>query len=133
MRRNTLRWILAALAFAVGTPLLLGLVRASVRFYLLQPAIVLIQAFPYLIAMALWLPWRSADLIRVAPLLARALFFAAALFYLTMLTGIFPVGGDMIGLGFILIALGTLALIVIGTVLAFALVWVGRRRNPVRG
>ena len=50
-----------------------------------------------------------------------------------MLTGIFPVGGDMIGLGFILIALGTLALIVIGTVLAFALVWVGRRRNPVRG
>jgi hypothetical protein len=83
--------------------------------------------------MALWLPWRSADLIRVAQLLARALFVAAALFYLTMLTGIFPVGGDMIGLGFILIALGTLALVVIGTGLGFALVWVRRRRNPVRG
>jgi hypothetical protein len=130
-KRNTHLWLLGALAFAVGTPALLGLLNSGSRFYLLQPGLFLIQAIPYLVAGALWLPWRSSDAARTAGILARALFFAAAVFYATMLTGIFPVGGDMIGLGFLLIALFTIALVVAGTVVAFAWMWV-RRRDQTR-
>jgi len=129
MRRNTLFWLLGALACAVGTTAAVGVVNSGARFYLLQTWIFLIQAFPYLIAAALWLPWRSPDAVRIAQTLARALFYAAAVFYATMLTGIFPIGGDMIGLGVILVALTTLALIVSATIVAFAMLWVRRRRD----
>ena len=133
MRRNTLFWLLGATALAVGTPAVVGLTSSAARFYLLQSYIFVVQAFPYLIAAALWLPWRSPDAVRIAQTLARALFYAAAVFYAAMLTGIFPIGGDMIGLGVILVALTTLALIVAATIVAFALLWVRRRsdRAPV--
>ena len=131
MQRNTHLWLLGALALAVGTPAVLGVLHSGARFYLLQTYIFLVQAFPYLVAAALWLPWRSPDAARIAHSLARVLFYAAAVFYATLLTGIFPVGGDMIGLGVILIALTTLALVVVATLLAFALLWLRRRRDRV--
>ena len=132
MRRNTLFWLLGSLTLAAGTPAVVGLMNSAARFYLLQSYIFVVQAIPYLAAAALWLPWRSPDAARIAHTLARALFYAAAVFYAAMLTNIFPMGGDMIGLGIILIALTTLALIVAATIVAFALLWVRRRaRAPV--
>jgi hypothetical protein len=129
MRRNTLFWLLGATALATGTPAVVGLMHSAARFYLLQAYIFVVQAFPYLVAAALWLPWRAPDPARIVHTLARALFYAAAVFYAAMLTGIFPIGGDMIGLGVILVALTTLALIVSATIVAFAMLWVRRRRD----
>ena len=127
-RRSTLFWLLGATLVATGAPAVVGLIYSAARFYLLQSYVFVVQAIPYLVAAALWLPWRAPDPARIAHTLARALFYAAAVFYAAMLTGIFPIGGDMIGLGVFLVALTTLGLVMAATVLAFAALWVRRRR-----
>jgi hypothetical protein len=59
------------------------------------------------------------------------LFLVAVLLYIPILTGLWPTGGDMVALGFFLIAIGTALFILFGTLVAFCMLWVSHRRSSL--
>ena len=122
-KRRTLYFLLGGLLLSIGTPAYLGLTRPGVAFYLHQPFIFAIQSVPFLVAAGLWLPWRSPRAGRIGHVLAPLLLIVVGLIYTPMLTGLWPTGGDMIGLGFILIAIGITLFILFGTLVAFGVLW----------
>ena len=126
-RRRTLGFLLAGALLAVGTTGYLALTRPGLQGYLLHPLIFASQAAPYLLAAALWLPWRSAPGATAGQVLAGLLLLSAALLYLPMLTGLFPVGGDMVGLGFIMFGGVTALGIVVATLVAHGILYLRRR------
>jgi len=128
-RRRTVGLLLAGLLLAVGTPGLVGLVRPGVRFYLLQPPILLWQAIPYLLAGALWLPFRSPPGTTIGRRLAGLLLLTAGLLHVPMLIGIFPLGGDMVGMVFVYATILTTLAIVVTTLIAYGVLYLGRRKR----
>jgi len=118
-RQKALYYVLGALLLAVATPALTAVTQPRSRFYLLQPVIYLSQPIPYCVAAALWLPWRSERARNVGLVLARLLFIGAALFYVPVLTGLLPTGGDMIALGYVLFAIVTTGAVLVATVVGF--------------
>jgi hypothetical protein len=131
-RRRTLYFLLGGLLLSVGTPVYLAVSRPGVAGYLLQPVILVSQVLPYLLGAALWLPPRSPRVSRIGMVLSGVLALSSCLLYVSILTGLIPTGGDMIGLGFLIIdAVTTLTLIVL-TLTAFALLRL-RRRGPEEG
>ena len=120
-KRKTLYFLLGGLLLSIGTPTYLGLARPDVGFYLLQPTIFAVQSLPYLLAAGLWLPWGSPRASRIGQVLASLLFLVAVLLYIPMLTGLWPTGGDMVALGFFLIAIGTTLSILFITLVAFCM------------
>jgi hypothetical protein len=127
IRRKTVYLLLGSLLLSVGTPAYLALTRSGARFYLLQPMIFAMQAIPYVLAAGLWLPWRSACTSTIGVRLAGVLFFADVLLYVPILTGLLPTGGDMIALGFLMIAMVTTVSILVVTLAAFGVSWMRRR------
>ena len=128
-KQRTLYFLLGGLLLAIGTPIYLGLARPGMATYLLNPVIFAAQSLPYLLAAGLWLPWRSPRASAIGQVLAGLLFLVAALLYIPMVTGLWPTGGDMVGLGFFLIAIGTTLSILLVTLGAFGMLWL-RRRVP---
>ena len=126
-RKRTLHLLLGALGLATGTPIVLALTRPGLRGYLLQPEIIAGQCLPYVLAALLWLPWRAPDGIRAGQVLAGLLLLSAVLLYIPVLTGLLPTGGDMVGLGYLLIAAVTTAAIPVLTVAALGLLWFRHR------
>ena len=123
--------LLAGLALAVGTPLYLGLAAPHLSVYLLNPVILLGQAVPYVMCACLWLPWRLPAATKTALVLAGLLLIAALVLYLPMLWAPGAQGGDMIGLGFILIAIATTVALLLGSGIAALLLWLRLRgRRP---
>lgn len=123
-------WLLLGTALlSIGTPLVVSLTQPGKRFYLLQRVVFAAQVVPNLLAVALWLPWRSAWASKVGLWLSAVLFVASALFYLPPMTGIVPTSGDMIALSYIFFAIVTGISIVIVTVLGFGIgAFLERRR-----
>lgn len=116
---------------SIGTPAIVAATQPGERFYLLQPIVFGAQMVPNLAAAALWLPARSARAIKIGFILAGMLFAASLLFYIPILTGIVPTGGDMIALGYLLFAFVTLVSILVATAIAYAVSWIlERRTNP---
>jgi hypothetical protein len=132
-RRKALYFILGGLLLAVGTPALTALTQPQVRFYLLQPVIYMWQPIPYCLAAALSLSWRSVRASRVGLVLARLLFFGAALFYLPVLTGLLPTGGDMIALGYVMFAIVTIGAVLVVTLVGFGVSWIRHRQAVASG
>jgi hypothetical protein len=128
-KRKTAYLLVGTALLSMGTPLVVALTQPGARFYLLQPIVFVGQAFPNLLAAGLWLPWRSGRASRVGLWLAALLFAASALLYIPVMTGITPTGGDMIALGYILIALVTTAAIVVATIVGFGVSWFIHRRR----
>lgn len=128
-KRRTLYLLGGTALLSIGTPAIAAITQPGARFYLLQPMVLGAQIVPNLIAASLWLPWRSARSTKVGLVLARVLFVASALLYLPIVTGIVPAGGDMIGLGYMLIALATAVAIAIATIIGFAISWALQRRT----
>ena len=127
-KQKTLYFLLGSALLSIGTPAVVALTQPGARFYLLQPMIFAGQVFPNLLAAGLWLPWRSARTERVGLRLAVLLFAASVLLYIPILTGILPTGGDMIGLGYILIALITTVSILAATLVGFGVSWMLAKR-----
>src|SRR4029453_8964634 len=98
-KQRTIYLLLGSAALSIGTPAIVAMIQPGARFYLLQPIVFGAQVVPNLVAAALWLPWRSARASKVALVLAGVLFVASLLFYIPVITGIVPTGGDMIALG----------------------------------
>jgi len=128
-KRRTLYFLFGSAALSVAAPALVAMTQPGARFYLLQPMIFAAQAIPNLVAAALWLPWRSARATRVTLLLSRLYLVASALFYVPVITGILPTGGDMIGLGYFLFAAVSVVLVVAVTAIALSVSWLHERRR----
>lgn len=124
-RRRILGLLVAALLLAVGTPAYLALSRIGAN--LLHPEIFAAQTTPYLLAAAFWLPVRSAPALTAGQWVAGLLLLTAAVLYTPMLTGLVPMGGDMVGLVFIFTAGITLVVLVVATVIAHAVLYLRRR------
>ena len=118
--------IVAGLLLAVGTPWYLAFADPAIRGYLFHPVLFAIQAAPYLLAALLWLPKRFRLSAASAQVLAALLFLSSVLFYIPMLVGLVPTGGDMIGLAFVAIAIGTGVGIVVITLVAYGVQWMRR-------
>lgn len=130
-RRRTIYLLLGGLLLSVGTPVYLALSHPGVAGYLLHPMIFAAQVLPYALAAGLWLPWSSPRAGSMGQALAGLLLLAALLLYVPMLTGLWATGGDMIGLGFFLIAICTAASILLVTLAAFGALWLrGRAPRP---
>ena len=128
---RTLYLLAGSAVLSIGTPAIVAAMQPGARFYLLQPIVFGAQVVPNLVAAALWLPWRSRRASKVGLVLAGLLFVASVLFYVPVLTGIVPTGGDMIALGYLLFALVTIVSIVIATAVAFTVSWViAKRASP---
>jgi len=125
---KTLYFLLGSALLAMATPAIVAITQPGARFYLLQSIVFIAQAIPTLVAAVLWLPWRSARATRIGLLLARLLFVASVVFYIPILTGIVPTGGDMIALGYVLFAFVTLVSILTVTAVAFTVSWMLGRR-----
>src|SRR5262245_48307332 len=106
-KRRTLYFLLGGLLLSIGTPAYLGLPRPGLAGHLLNPIVFAAQSLPYFPAAGLWLPWRSARACAIGQVLAGLLFLVASLLYIPMITGLWATGGDMVALGFFLIAIGT--------------------------
>ena len=126
-KRRTLYFLLGGLLLSIGTPVYLGLARPGMAVYLLNPVVFAAQSLPYLLAAGLWLPWRSPRAGTIGQVLAGLLFLVAALLYIPMITGLWATGGDMVALGFFLIALGTSLSVLFVTLVAFAMLWLRLR------
>jgi hypothetical protein len=128
-KRRTLYFLLGGLLLSIGTPAYLGLARPGMAVYLLNPVVFAAQSLPYLLAAGLWLPWRSPRVGTIGQVLAGLLFVVAALLYIPMVTGLWTTGGDMVALGFFLIAIGTTLSLLLVTLVAFGMLWL-RQRIP---
>ena len=88
-----------------------------------------LQVTPYLVCAAIWLPLRSDGAARAAYWLSLALFVVACLLYLP--SWVRPrSGGDMVGLGYILVCLVTTGVIVVASVIILVASWLSRRSAP---
>ena len=121
--------LLAGLLLAVGTPVWLAYA-LGLEVYLLHPVILVLQAAPYLLAGALWLPRRTQPASSIGQWVAGALLAAALLLYVPMLTGLGPrLGGDMVALLFAGIDAVTALAVLLAAAIAHAALYVRRRRR----
>jgi hypothetical protein len=132
-KKKTVYFLLGSAVLSIGTPAIVAAIQPGARFYLLQPIVFGGQTIPNLVAAALWLPWRSARATKVGLILAGLLFGASVLFYIPILTGIVPTGGDMIALGYMLFAFVTLVAILAATAVAFTVSWALAKRAKQEG
>ena len=126
-KRRTLYFLLGGLLLSIGTPAYLGLARPGMAGYLLNPVVFAAQSLPYLLAAGLWLPRRSARASTIGQVLAGLLLLVASLLYIPMITGLWATGGDMVALGFFLIAIGTTVSLLLVTLVAFGILWLRQR------
>jgi hypothetical protein len=122
-KRRTLYLLLVSAVLSVGTPAIVAATQPGARFYLRYPLIFGAQLVPSLVAAALWLPWRSARATKTGLVLASVLCIASALAYVPIATGILPTGGDMMAVGYVVLAFGTVVAILAATAIAFAVAW----------
>jgi hypothetical protein len=128
-RRVTAGLLLAGLFVAEITPWYLVHVRPVLAGYLLHPAIFLIQAVPYVVCAALWLPWRSEAAGRAAVVVSSLVLATALVAHLPMLVGARHMGGDMIGLAFVGTAAATSVVVLAASVVAAVAMWWRRGRR----
>jgi hypothetical protein len=120
------------LALAVGTPVYLTQAEPDLAGYLMHPELLLAQAVPYLLCAGLWLPWRNPSVATTALALSGLLLLVALLLYVPMLLRPRSVGGDMVGLGFLMIAGVTTAAVAVASLGAFGFLWWRRRHSHAR-
>lgn len=116
------------LLVAVATPAALAHLRPSLGSYLLHPAVFLVQSFPYAVASVLLVPtWRwgsdRASVVSAAGILALSL-----VLYVPILSEPDRWGGDMIGLAFLAMSGGMLAVVVVASGLSALAGWLRRPR-----
>lgn len=128
-RRLAAVLLLAGGVLAVGTPVWIAYASPDMAGYLLHPQILLWQAMPYVLCAALWLPWKSRPAARAAGILSAVLLLVSMVLHLPMWLAPGSQGGDMIGLTFVAVSLGTTACVLVGS--AIGAVAIGARR-PAR-
>jgi|KBSMisStaDraftv2_1062788.scaffolds.fasta_scaffold410796_2 hypothetical protein len=126
-RRSAAGLLFAGLLLAVGTPAYVAHAAPHLAVYLINPAILLVQAAPYVVCAVIWLPWRTPVARTPSLILAALLFVAALVVYLPILWTPAKNGGDMIGLAYILISVVTTAGVLLGSATAGLMLWLRGR------
>jgi hypothetical protein len=112
LKRRAAIFLGISLAIAVLTPLRIILALPNVSVYHGSPAIFAMQAIPYIVAGAIWLPAKDPGAPVIAYRLSLLLFAAACVIWLPLLV-IPRSSGDMVGLGYILVFLATMVTIAV--------------------
>ena len=108
--------------FAVLTPAYLIRALPGSAVYHRSPAVFVMQAIPYLLCAALWLPSSNPRAPKVALGLSILLFAVAGVLYLPQ--WVHPrSGGDMVGLGYILACLVLTTTVLVVSIVAVVVSW----------
>ena len=126
-KRHAAALLLGAMTLALMTPAYLIHVRPSSAVYHRNLFVFACQIIPYAVCAVLWLPARFAEASKIAFGLSAALFAAACLLYVPVFVHPGMVGGDMVGLGYILVCIVTTAAVVAISIVALITVAVRRR------
>jgi len=127
LKRYAALLLLGAMTLALMTPAYLIHVRPSSAVYHRNAFVFASQVIPYVVCAVLWLPASSASAPKIALGLSTALFVAACLLYVPVFMHPELVGGDMVGLGYILVCLVTTAAVVAISIIAVIVVAIRRR------
>jgi protein-S-isoprenylcysteine O-methyltransferase Ste14 len=100
-RRYALACLLGGLALALATPAYVAYAAPHLAGYLLHPALFLLQAVPYVVCGALWLPWRRPEARTPALVLSLLLLVAAVIVYLPIIRVPGAGGGDMVAFAYV--------------------------------
>jgi hypothetical protein len=120
-------------AIALGTPAYLGYTVPHLRGYLLHRELLIWQAAPYLLCAALWLPWRAPVAATSAFVLAVVMLLATIALYVPMLVSPRLLGGDMVGLSFMLVSVVASAAIGVISLLIVMVIWLRSHRRLASG
>jgi hypothetical protein len=105
-KRDAALLLVGGMALAESTPLCISYAVPGSAVYHRNVMVFGLQAIPYLVCAAIWLPWRSPDAGSAAYWLSLALLVVACVLYVP--SWVKPrAAGDMVGLGYILICLVT--------------------------
>src|SRR5262245_21737921 len=127
LKRYAALLLLGAMTLALMTPVYLIYVRPSSAVYHRNLFVFACQIIPYAVCAVLWLPAQTASAPKIALGLSTALFVAACLLYVPVFMHPDWVGGDMVGLGYILVCLVTTAAVVAISIIAVTVVAIRRR------
>ena len=128
VKRTAAFVLFAAFALAFLTPLYVSFAAPSEAVYHRNGMVLLMQTIPYAVCGALWLPSRHPSAPKILLRLSILLLIAACLLYAPWWIHPGP-GGDMVGLGYILICVVTTAAIVALSIIAFVALWWSDRRG----
>lgn len=131
-KRSATALRVAGLALAIGTPAFVAHAVPDLAGSLLQPAVLVAQAVPFVLCAGLWLPWREPKASIVAVFLSGLLLLAALISYVPMLWIPEASGGDMIGVAFLAIAAGITAVLAIGSGVALLVLGLRHRARHRR-
>jgi len=126
-KRYAAALLLGAMTLALMTPVYLIHVRPSSAIYHRNVFVFACQIIPYAVCAALWLPARGPTASKIGFGLSAALFVAACLLYIPVFVHPEFVGGDMVGLGYILVCLVTTAAVIAISIIAVITVVIRRR------
>ena len=122
LKRRAAIMLIVAQALALLTPAYIVMVEPSSAVYHWNAMVLLTQIIPYPVAAAIWLPSRNPRAPKIAFWLSAVLLASAFLWYGPM--WLKPrSGGDMVGLGYILVCLVTTAAILGISLVAFVASW----------
>lgn len=130
-RRLTLGFLLSGLLIAVGAPVHVAFAR-GLEVYLLHPAVLVLQAAPYLLAGALWLPFRAPDAVSIGRWTAGALSAATAALYVPMLVDSASIGGDMVALLFAGISAATTLAVFLAALVGYGVLYIRRHGRTAK-
>jgi hypothetical protein len=128
-KRCAVALLLGGLLLAVGTPAYIAYAAPNLAGYLLRPTLFLGQLAPYVLCAGLWLPWRASGAATTAVILSGLLLLAGVILYVPMLWAPASHGGDMIGLAFVAISVGTTTALALASAVALLVLWLRRRDN----
>jgi len=134
LKRYAAALLIASLALALITPAYIAYSIPGSSVYHRNVMVLVTQTLPYAVCAVLWLPSRHPSAPRIVFNLATLLFAAACVLYVPSL--VHPSsGGDMVGLGYIIVCLVTTVAVVVISLIAFVVVLIRRRHtsSPVHG
>lgn len=123
MKRYAAALLGAGLLLAVLTPAYIIHAVPSSAIYHRSVWIFVMQVVPYAVGAALWLPSRNPSAPRIALGLSILLLIAACVLYVPRLVHPEAGGGDMVGLGYILVCLVTTAMVLAISLVAVIVTW----------
>ena len=126
-RRYAVALLATALVLAVGTPLYSAYAAPYLSGYLLHSAVLSLQAVPFIVCAAIWLPWRARAASIAALTIAGLAFAAALVLYLPVIWRPERQGGDMVGLWYVLISMAMTGGVLIASAIAALALWLRGR------
>lgn len=132
-KRHAATLLVGAQSLALLTPAYIIYAVPSSAIYHRNVMVLITQIIPYAVCAGLWLPSRNPSASKIVLWLSVLLFAAACLLYVPSLVNPRRGGGDMVGLGYIIVCLVTTTAIVAISLIAWVVVAIRRRVDREAG